>query len=101
MIETLNKHAPKELSWSVPDGGLNLWISCPRWFRTDTFLVEAQKIGVLFLPSSACYPREAEQHHMRICFSYMNEKKLEEGIIKLCNLLTEALKTEQHTFQIV
>ncbi|MEH6942205.1 PLP-dependent aminotransferase family protein [Bacillus sp. JJ722] len=94
--EILREYAPKEITWAKPSGGLNLWIGCPYWFHTDKFLIEAQRKGLSFLPSSACYPGEPEYNYMRICFSYMSEKHLEEGLKLLCILLHEALLNKEY-----
>ncbi|MFP5110326.1 hypothetical protein ACSU6B_26955 [Neobacillus sp. C211] len=40
-----------------------------------------------FLPGSACYPVEQENHHLRVSYSYMNEQLLQQGVTTLCNIL--------------
>lgn len=90
-ITLLEAHAPKEVSWIVPKGGLNLWLSLPSYVNTDRLLFKAQRANISFLPSSTCYPNEPEYNHLRISYSYLEEKELEKSIIQLCEIMKEDL----------
>lgn len=87
VLELLSQHAPEGVSWVIPEGGLNLWISLPTWLDSNHVLFEAKKQQLSFLPGSACYPVEHENHYLRVSFSYMNEELLKEGVTTLCNIL--------------
>ncbi|MGG0453983.1 PLP-dependent aminotransferase family protein [Priestia megaterium] len=87
VLDLLLEHAPSDISWMVPEGGLNLWITLPSWMNSNHLLIEAKKRDITFLPGSACYPMEHENNHIRISYSYMNEPLLHEGIITLCEIL--------------
>ncbi|WP_208586087.1 MocR-like pyridoxine biosynthesis transcription factor PdxR [Gracilibacillus suaedae] len=97
VMEILTQHSPKEVSWFIPKGGLNIWLTLPSWIDTDHFLIEAKNEQITFLPGSACYPTEQENHHLRLSYSYMNEQQLTQGVSTICNLLQSAidLKTTQ------
>lgn len=87
VIELLSQHSPYGVSWVIPEGGLNLWISLPSGVNTNHLLLEAKKQQLTFLPGSACYPVELENHHLRISYSYMSEELLQQGVKTLCNIL--------------
>ncbi|WP_456534054.1 hypothetical protein [Bacillus cereus] len=38
------------------------------------------------MPSWAYYPEELENHHLRLSYSYMNEKELKEDVKVLCHI---------------
>ncbi|WP_121661943.1 MocR-like pyridoxine biosynthesis transcription factor PdxR [Metabacillus litoralis] len=97
VLAILTLHSPEEVSWFIPEGGLNIWLTLPSWINTDHFLMEAKKEQITFLPGSACYPTEQENHHLRLSFSYVNEQQLRQGVTTICNLLQSAidLKTSQ------
>lgn len=86
-IALLDKYAPKGVTWIIPKGGLNIWVSLPSSRNTDELLLKAQQSNISFLPSSACYPGEPQYNHMRISYSYLEDQKLEEGIIELCRIM--------------
>jgi DNA-binding transcriptional MocR family regulator len=94
VLEILSKHAPEEVSWYIPKGGLNIWLTLPSWMNTDYLLLEAKKEEITFLPGSACYPTERENHHLRISYSYMNEPKLEQGVTTICNILQSGIDSK-------
>jgi DNA-binding transcriptional MocR family regulator len=87
VLEILSQHMPDGVSWVIPEGGLNLWISLPHWLDSNHVLIEAKKQQLTFLPGSACYPVEQENHHLRVSYSYMNEQLLQQGVTTLCNIL--------------
>ncbi|MGE6632424.1 PLP-dependent aminotransferase family protein [Bacillus sp. NPDC077027] len=99
MIDVLTKHAPTEVTWQLPQGGLNLWLNFPARLDTRVLLLEARKQQITFLPGSVCYPGEPEQNYIRLSFSYVNEKALKEGVQKLCNIFKNELSLPQNNKQ--
>ncbi|TDL64037.1 PLP-dependent aminotransferase family protein [Rhodococcus qingshengii] len=91
VLEILSQHSPEEVSWFIPKGGLNVWLTLPSWINTEHLLLEAKTKQITFLPGSACYPTEQENHHLRISFSYMKEQQLEQGVTTICNILQSAI----------
>ncbi|GIN07743.1 GntR family transcriptional regulator [Shouchella clausii] len=88
VIDLLTVYAPKEVTWIVPKGGVNIWISLPPWVDTNQMLFEAKKFGISFLPGSACYPKEPAMNHLRLCFAAVDDQLLETGIKTLCKIFT-------------
>jgi DNA-binding transcriptional MocR family regulator len=85
------KHLNDQISWSSPEGGLNIWMTLPEPVDTDALLVRALQKGVSFLPGSAFYPNEPETRHLRICFTSTDEQTMEEGLEKLCGVLNDTV----------
>ncbi|WP_337981876.1 hypothetical protein [Lysinibacillus sp. JNUCC-52] len=52
----------------------------PAWMDSNSLLLEAKKQQVTFLPGSACYSVEQENHHLRVSYSYMNEELITQRI---------------------
>lgn len=90
-IRLLKKHAPPNVTWTVPQGGFNIWMTMPHDANANDLLADAEKHGVSFLPGSSCYPGDLQWHHLRISFSHVSEAKLHEGITKLCDLMRDYL----------
>jgi DNA-binding transcriptional MocR family regulator len=93
VLELLSQHTPDGVSWVIPEGGLNLWLSLPSWIDSNHLLLEAKKQQLTFLPGSACYPVEQENHHLRLSYSYMNEQLLNQGVTILCNILQSSINS--------
>ena len=94
IVGVLNQYAPKGISWEIPEGGLNIWLSCPIWFDSDPFFSKAHEKDIHILPGSVCYPGEPEYNHFKVCFAYLNNEKLRDGVILLCRLLDVSLKNQ-------
>jgi DNA-binding transcriptional MocR family regulator len=88
VLGILNRQAPSGVRWTVPSGGVNIWITLPAWLRAEDVLIAAQVQGFAFLLGSACYPGEPEFHHLRISFALAKDEELEEAITTLCAILT-------------
>jgi len=91
VLEQLKRHAPKGVTWTVPEGGFNIWVTMPPWAKSTELYVLAQREGVAFLPGIACYANEPEHQHFRISYSYLDESRLKEAIILLCGVLRKYL----------
>ncbi|MFL0269411.1 PLP-dependent aminotransferase family protein [Candidatus Clostridium radicumherbarum] len=88
VISLLKNHAPSEVKWTVPEGGINLWITLPKSLNVENLLYHTVTTkNISFLPGTICYPNEVEFNHLRICFTYLEEEHLEYIIIELCKLM--------------
>ncbi|MFS0663997.1 PLP-dependent aminotransferase family protein [Bacillus mojavensis] len=94
-LDLLTSLSPEGVSWTIPEGGLNLWISLPSWINSHLLLSEAKKQQITFLPGSACYPAGQENNHLRISYSYINEELLTHGITTLCNIFHAAISSQK------
>ncbi|MBV7507694.1 PLP-dependent aminotransferase family protein [Bacillus sp. sid0103] len=94
VLGLLSEHMPEGVSWQIPEGGLNVWVSLPPWLDSNQVLLEAKNQQLTFLPGSACYPVEHENHHLRISYSFMNESLLKQGVTTLCNILHSQISSK-------
>lgn len=90
-ISLLEEHLPKNVQWTEPIGGLNIWISLPKGTDTDQLLEESLNNGISFLPGSLCSRNEKKSRHLRVSFSYIDTLDINDGVIKLCKVITNYL----------
>ncbi|TQR36066.1 PLP-dependent aminotransferase family protein [Lysinibacillus sphaericus] len=95
-LELLSQYSPDGITWMVPKGGLNIWITLPNWMDTNQLLIEAKKNLVSFLPGSACFPVEHEKCHLRLSFSFMSELQLQQGIKTLCMIFNAEISSKKN-----
>ena len=96
-LSLLKIYAPSGVTFTIPEGGINLWITLPKNFNVEKLLFQAITTkNISFLPGTICYPNEVEFNHFRICFSYLEEEHLEHTIIELCKLI-EILYTAENS----
>ena len=91
MLEALEKYMPSKASWTVPEGGMFVWVYLPENYNADDLFQKALDYKVAFVPGSKFYPTGSERfNEMRLNFSYPSEEEIEEGVKRL----GELLKTE-------
>ena len=97
VISLLKNYAPLVVQWTIPEGGINLWITLPKNFNVEKLLFHSiTSKNISFLPGTICYPNEVEFNHLRICFAYLDEELLENTIIDLC-ILIKTLYTSENS----
>lgn len=89
--ELLTKFAPKEVMWELPAGGLSIWLSLPINSDTDLLLKEVHSLGMTFLPGSDCFPDKYLNNFMRISFSLIEDCRLDQAIMNLCQAIYDHL----------
>jgi 2-aminoadipate transaminase len=89
MLDALEKHMPDGVSWTVPEGGMFIWVSFDDGVDTDALFQRAIEQKVAFIPGSKFYPEGTQKtNEMRLNFSYSSVDQIHEGIKRLETLLT-------------
>jgi 2-aminoadipate transaminase len=94
MIGALEQHFPEEVEWVDPGGGLYVWVSLPRRWRTGTsseLFRRALRRNVLYVPGALCYAddptRRKPDHQMRLSFGNASRSEIIEGVQRLGTVL--------------
>jgi 2-aminoadipate transaminase len=69
-------------SWSVPQGGLYLWLAAPRTLETgldSAFCRACVAEGVLYVPGELCFGDDAPKHFIRLSFGVLGLAELAEA----------------------
>ncbi|MCX6738744.1 MAG: PLP-dependent aminotransferase family protein, partial [Candidatus Parcubacteria bacterium] len=94
MLSMLEKHFPKEVTWTHPEGGLFLWITTPGDINTLDFFNKVIRDNVAYVPGASFYANADEEglHTARLNFSYCSVPDIQIGIERLGLALKKALK---------
>jgi len=88
MLNALKAHMPASVKWTVPEGGMFIWVTFPDEVDTDAILVRAVENKVAFIPGSKFYTGGiVKKNELRLNFSYTSLDLIEEGIKRLSKLL--------------
>jgi 2-aminoadipate transaminase len=92
MIKSIKQYFPKEVNWTVPGGGMFIWITLPK--RIDTRLMFQKAIGkkVAYVVGDAFYPEGKDYNSFRLNFSYSDDKTIKEGIRRLSEVIKEEIR---------
>lgn len=91
MLNALKTYFPKEVSWTIPKGGMFIWISLPKTIDTRLMFQKALSKKVAYVVGEAFFPEGGNYHSMRLNFSYSSDDIIEEGIKRLSEVIKEEL----------
>jgi len=91
MINSLETYFPKEVKWTIPKGGMFIWISLPKMIDTRLMFQKALSKKVAYVVGEAFFPEGGNYHSMRLNFSYSDDKTIKEGIKRLSEVINEEL----------
>ncbi len=91
MLQAMENYFPQEAKWTVPNGGLFLWVQLPLNINISEIRKQAIEKNVLFASGSAFFPNNQGYPAMRLSFSNTSESEIDLGISILGKLLKKHL----------
>ena len=89
MLCALERTMPPGTRWSVPDGGLFLWVELPDGLRDDEVFRAAIRHDVAVVPGCGFFVGAPQHGFLRLNFSNRSEADIELGIGRLAQSLGE------------
>ena len=92
MLTALEKYFPRSAHWTKPQGGFYTWVTLPKEIDTEALLPRSiEDASVAYGAGPAFYHDRSGKEHMRLCYSYVPDSEIEEGIRRLGQLIREIL----------
>ncbi len=91
MVSMIEKHFPREVKCTKPEGGMFLWVTLPEKLSSLRLFELATKENVAFVPGRAFYVDGGGDNTLRLNFSNSDEEKIEEGIKRLAKVIKKIL----------
>ena len=88
MLQALEQYFPKEATWTIPNGGLFLWVQLPTQLQVAEICRQAIAEKVLVYLGVAFFPGQEGYNALRLNFSHSPEV-IEQGIAILGKILKE------------
>ncbi|TSA86202.1 PLP-dependent aminotransferase family protein [Deinococcus detaillensis] len=95
MLSQIDQHFPEGAHYTVPEGGMFLWITLPESVNTVTLLSEAVKRKVAYVPGSPFFALGGGENTLRLSYSSANPEQIERGMKALGETFAEALSKEK------
>jgi 2-aminoadipate transaminase len=93
MLEALERHFPRQASWTRPAGGLFVWATLPEYIDTSDLLAKALRENVAFVPGAAAYVDGRQgANSMRLNFSGSTQEDISEGVRRIGAVIGEQLE---------
>jgi len=87
MIKAFEDYMPEGVTWTNPDGGLFLFLKLPEGYDTRELFNIAIKQDVAFVIGEAFYCDGNGKNTMRLNFSYADDDKIVEGVMRLAKAI--------------
>jgi len=91
MMELIDREFPKAAHYTVPRGGLFIWLELPKNKDSRELLRRALAKKVAFIPGGSFYPSGVKNNELRLNFSNMSHEDIEKGMTILGRLTREYL----------
>jgi DNA-binding transcriptional MocR family regulator len=91
MLEALKCQMPHGVSWTLPQGGMFVWVTLPAGMDGAALLarsLETEKVA--FVPGGAFFPDGSGSNSLRLSFSCADEATIREGMRRLGRLIAHA-----------
>lgn len=96
MLKMCKEHLPAEATWTVPEGGLFLWVTLPEAVSTTDLLQTAiERERVAYIPGQPFFADNSGANTMRLNFSNASKQQIVEGMTRLGGIIREALKEKK------
>ncbi len=91
MLQAMERYFPAEVSWTIPQGGLFLWVQLPDRITLRELCRDALAEDILIADGAAFFPGQQGYKAIRLNFSHPPEA-IDQGIAVLGRLLKHQLK---------
>lgn len=97
-VNTLDRNLPASVTYQKPGGGLNIWLNLPYSYMANSLFKLACSNNIVFAPGRIFYSSSPTNlNNIRLSFAAVTHQEIEEGISKLCELISNIQKGVQST----
>jgi 2-aminoadipate transaminase len=91
-LEALDRFMPDGVSWTVPQGGFQMWVELPAGYSSIALFLLAIERGVAFIPGPMQDINHRFTHAFRFCYGSVEPDQITEGIELLADAVKELLE---------
>ena len=92
MLDALNEYFSKDVSFTVPQGGMFIWVTLNNGMTALEFFNKAMEVDVAFVPGDPFYTSKTNVNTLRLNYTNSSPEVLIEGIKRLANILVATPK---------
>lgn len=94
LVEAMEKEFPVGVTFTIPDGGMFLYVTCPENFDTGKMLKDALDAEVSYIPGASFNADGSGKNTMRLNFTANDIPALQEGVRRLANVFKAEMKKQ-------
>ncbi len=92
MLETLEEHFPKEVTWTRPEGGFYIWVTLPGSIDSREMAPKAIAAKVAYVPGTAFFADGNGASTLRLSYCHPTPERIKEGVFALSKVVRDELK---------
>jgi GntR family transcriptional regulator/MocR family aminotransferase len=92
LVESLRRRMPDGVTWTEADGGFSLLVTLPAGMDAAALLPAAVARGVAFTPGRPFFVEGGGERTLRLSFSSVPARRIDEGVKRLADTVKAALK---------
>lgn len=92
MLEAIEAHFPRGSKWTVPTGGMFVWVELPAGVDTTALLPKVvEEESVAYVSGAPFYPNGGGENTMRLNFTNASAERIRDGVSRLGQALTKVM----------
>jgi 2-aminoadipate transaminase len=95
MVAMIEELFPPEVSYTLPEGGMFLWVTLPESMSAMALFEAAAKRNVVFVPGDPFHVDGSGKNTLRLNFSNTDEAKIETGMKRLAEVVREGIVSSE------
>lgn len=96
MLDAMSKYFPKELQYTIPQGGMFLWVTLPEGISAMKMFPQALEQKVVYVPGDPFYVGMKDVNAMRLNYTNADCQTINEGIKRLGKLFSNITISKVH-----
>ncbi|HYE92536.1 MAG TPA: PLP-dependent aminotransferase family protein [Terriglobales bacterium] len=92
LVESLRRRMPDGVTWTEAEGGFSLLVTLPAGMDAASLVPAATARGVAFTPGRPFFVDGGGERTLRLSFSSVSARRIDEGVRRLAETLKVALK---------
>jgi 2-aminoadipate transaminase len=93
LLAALEKYMPEGVTYSRPEGGMNLWLKLPGGIDTFDLLQQAHREGVTYIPGRHFAVSRSHHNALRLSFAGLEPEAITGGVARLARAIASELET--------
>lgn len=90
MLKEMDRHFSKDCKWTIPDGGMFIWVTLPERLNMPSFVKKAIEHKVAVVPGNAFYDDDNKHcQSFRMNFSMPSDEQIIKGVAILGALIND------------
>jgi DNA-binding transcriptional MocR family regulator len=93
LLEGLQAYMPEGVTYSRPEGGMNVWVKLPGGIDTFDLLQHAHREGVTYIPGRHFAVSRPHNNALRLSFAGLEPEAITSGVASLARAIASELET--------